>query len=132
MSEQGCARTPCRRSEHGPRVQMVRGSGGWLVLAMGGSVPPGSSCLGGRGRPRGLPGLQLARNAKQKRLSTFALRISSQIGLLTQNSERASSQPADPGDGARDGLDAPAHCSALGLSSPTRSGQRQVDISRQL
>jgi len=58
-------------------------------------------------------------------------RISSQIGWLTQNSE-PSSQPADPRDGARDGLDAPAHCSAPGLSSRTRSGQRQVDISRQL
>ena len=58
-------------------------------------------------------------------------RISSQIGWLTQNSE-PSSQPADPRDGARDGLDAPAHRSALGLSSHTRSGQRQVDISRQL
>ena len=58
-------------------------------------------------------------------------RISSQIGWLTQNSD-PSSQPADPRDGARDGLDAPAHCSAPGLSSRTRSGQRQVDISRQL
>ena len=58
-------------------------------------------------------------------------RISSQIGWLTQNSE-LSSQPADPRDGAREGLDAPAHRSAPGLSSPTRSGQRQVDISRQL
>ena len=58
-------------------------------------------------------------------------RISSQIGWLTQNSE-PSSQPADPRDGARDGLDAPAHRSAPGLTSRTRSGQRQVDISRQL
>ena len=58
-------------------------------------------------------------------------RISSQIGWLTQNSE-PSSQPADPRDGARDGLDAPAHRSAPGLSSPTRSVKRQVDISRQL
>ena len=58
-------------------------------------------------------------------------RISSQIGWLTQNSE-PSSQPADPRDGARDGLDAPVHRSAPGLSSHTRSGQRQVDISRQL
>ena len=58
-------------------------------------------------------------------------RISSQIGWLTQNSE-PSSQPADPRDGARDGLDAPAHRSAPGLSSHTRSRQRQVDISRQL
>ena len=58
-------------------------------------------------------------------------RISSQIGWLTQNSE-PSSQPADPRDGARDGLDAPAHRSAPGLTSHTRSGQRQVDISRQL
>ena len=58
-------------------------------------------------------------------------RISSQIGWLTQNSE-PSSQPADPRDGARDGLDAPAHRSAPGLSSHTRSTQRQVDISRQL
>ena len=58
-------------------------------------------------------------------------RISSQIGWLTQNSE-PSSQPADPCDGARDGLDAPAHRSAPGWSSPTRSTQRQVDISRQL
>ena len=57
-------------------------------------------------------------------------RISSQIGWLTQNSE-PSSQPADPRDGARDGLDAPAHRSAPGLTSRTRSGQRQVDISRQ-
>ena len=38
---------------------------------------------------------------------------------------------AYPRDGARDGLDAPAHCSAPGLTSRTRSGQRQVDISRQ-
>lgn len=63
-------------SEHVVRtvrtVQTVRGSGGWLVLAMGASVPLGSTHLVGRGRPRGLPGLQLARNAKQKRLSTFA------------------------------------------------------------
>ena len=60
-------------------------------------------------------------------------RISSQIGWLrlTQNSE-PSSQPADPCDGARDGLDAPAHRSAPGLTSRTRSTQRQVDISRQL
>ena len=58
-------------------------------------------------------------------------RISSQIGWLTQNSE-LSSQPADPRDGAREGLDAPAHRSAPGLSSHTRSRQRQVDISRQL
>ena len=58
-------------------------------------------------------------------------RISSQIGWLTQNSE-PSSQPADPRDGARDGLDAPAHRPAPGWSSRTRSGQRQVDISRQL
>ena len=58
-------------------------------------------------------------------------RISSQIGWLTQNSE-PSSQPADPRDGARDGLDAPAHRSAPGLTSRTRSTQRQVDISRQL
>ena len=58
-------------------------------------------------------------------------RISSQIGWLTQNSD-PSSQPADPRDGARDGLDAPVHRSAPGLSSHTRSGQRQVDISRQL
>ena len=58
-------------------------------------------------------------------------RISSQIGWLTQTSE-PSSQPADPRDGARDGLDAPAHRSAPGLTSRTRSGQRQVDISRQL
>ena len=56
-------------------------------------------------------------------------RISSQIGWLTQNSE-PSSQPADPRDGARDGLDAPAHRSAPGLTSRTRSTQRQVDISR--
>ena len=58
-------------------------------------------------------------------------RISSQIGWLTQNSE-LSSQPADPRDGAREGLDAPAHRSAPGWSSHTRSRQRQVDISRQL
>ena len=58
-------------------------------------------------------------------------RISSQIGWLTQNPE-PSSQPADPRDGARDGLDAPAHRSAPGLTSRTRSTQRQVDISRQL
>ena len=59
-------------------------------------------------------------------------RISGQIGWLTQNSEPSSSQPADPRDGARDGLDAPAHHSTPGLTSHTRSGQRQVDISRQL
>ena len=58
-------------------------------------------------------------------------RISSQIGWLTQNSD-PSSQPADPRDGARDGLDAPAHRSAPGLTSHIKSGQRQVDISRQL
>ena len=60
-------------------------------------------------------------------------RISSQIGWLTQNPE-PSSQPADPRDGAREGLDAPAHRSTPGLSSHTghtRSRQRQVDISRQ-
>ena len=51
--------------------------------------------------------------------------------LATQNSE-PSSQPADPRDGARDGLDAPAHCSVPGLTSHARSGQRQVDISRKL
>ena len=54
------------------------------------------------------------------------------LDLDTPSALTGCSQPADPRDGARDGLDAPAHCSAPGLSSRTRSGQRQVDISRQL
>ena len=55
-----------------------------------------------------------------------------QSDWLADSESEPSSQPADPRDGARDGLDAPVHCSAPGSTSPTRSGQHQVDISRQL
>ena len=57
--------------------------------------------------------------AESKCAFTFSMRqIAQKVDfqpdwLATQNSE-PSSQPADPRDGARDGLDAPAHCSVPG------------------